>query len=133
MIKKILPFFLIIFVSTNAQNLFDFDYAQFGYDSTSNYLEFYYSFNQSSMKVSSSDTMNLVEGILQISIEDTSSGQKIVDKEWRVAHQVSDSGDAGSRYLIGVVGFIIPHAAYKCTIGGRDVRDEKNQRVILNI
>ena len=129
MIKKILPFFLIIFVSTNAQNLFDFDYAQFGYDSTSNYLEFYYSFNQSSMKVSSSDTMNVVEGALQISIEDTSSRQKIVDKEWRVAHQVSDSGEAGSKYLIGVVGFIIPHAAYKCTIGGRDVKEEKNQRV----
>ncbi|HAB54298.1 MAG TPA: hypothetical protein DCE80_19315 [Ignavibacteriales bacterium] len=129
MIKKILPFFLIIFVSTNAQNLFDFDYAQFGYDSTSNYLEFYYSFNQKSMKVSPLDSINVVKGILQISIEDTSSGQKIVDKEWRVSHQVTDSGEAGSKYLIGVVGFILPHGAYQCTIGGRDANDEKNQRV----
>lgn len=131
MIKFFFSFFLLVFISVNGQSKFDFDfdYAQFGYDSTSNYLEFYYSFNQSSMKISPSDSMNVVEGILQISIEDTSSKQKIVDKEWRVSHQVSDSTEAGGKYLIGVVGFIVPHGAYKCMIGGRDVKDEKNQRI----
>jgi GWxTD domain-containing protein len=131
MIKKFFPFFMLLCIAVHAQTKFDFDfdYAQFGYDSTSNYLEFYYSFNQSSLKVSSSDSMNMVEGILQISIEDTSSKQKIVDKEWRVSHQVLDSSEAGSKYLIGVVGFIVPHSTYKCTIGGRDVKNDKNQRV----
>lgn len=131
MIKNFFPFFVLLFISANAQTKFDFDfdYAQFGFDSTSNYLEFYYSFNQSSMKISPSDSMKMVEGILQISIEDTSSKQKIVDKEWRVSHKVSDSTEAGSKYLIGVVGFIVPHATYKCTIGGRDVKDERNQRI----
>ena len=70
---------------------------------------------------------------LQISIEDTSSGQKIVDKEWRVSHQVPDSTEEGSKYLIGVVGFIIPHGNYKCTIGGRDVVDERIKKFIPNM
>ena len=92
-IQSVIIITFLFITAGKAQNLFDFDYAQFGYDSTSNYLEFYYSFNQSTMKVSPSDSMKVVEGILQISIEDTSSGQKIVDKEWRVSHQVSDSGE----------------------------------------
>jgi len=126
---KNLSFLLFLLaIQINAQNLFDFDYAQFGYDSTSNYLEFYYSFNQSSMKIFASDSMNMVEGILQILIEDTSSTKKIVDKEWRVSYPVSKSPEAGGKYLIGVVGFMVPHSTYKCFIGGRDANDEKNER-----
>jgi len=107
-IQSVILITFLFISSGKTQNLFDFDFAQFGYDSTSNYLEFYYSFNQSTMKVAPSDSMNIVEGILQISIEDTSSGQKIVDKEWRVSHQVADSGEGASKYLIGVVGLLCP-------------------------
>lgn len=121
-------FTLILFVSLNAQNLFDFDYAQFGYDSTSNYVEFYYSFNQASLKVTTSDSVKVVEGILKISLEDTSSGVKIVDKEWKVSHQVLGSSDEGVQFLIGVIGFIVPHSTYNCSISGRDANDDKNQR-----
>ena len=127
-IRAIILITIFCIVSAKPQSLFDFDYAQFGYDSTSNYLEFYYSFNQNSLKATQSDSMKLIGGILQISIEDTSSGQMIIDKEWRVSHQVSESPDGGSKYLIGVVGFIIPHGHYKCTIGGRDAADQLNKK-----
>jgi GWxTD domain-containing protein len=106
---------------------FDFDYAQFGYDSTSNYVEFYYSFNQNSLQASPSDSVNIVEGILHIEIEDTSSGSLIVNRDWRISHQVSPEKEGGS-YLIGVIGFVLPHAGYKCKIGGRDLRNESNRR-----
>jgi GWxTD domain-containing protein len=125
------PLFLLFIISINVQSqstLFDFDYAQFSYDSSSNYLEFYYSFNQSAMKIFSTDSVKMVEGILYISIQDTSSGQMIVDKEWRVSHQVLDSAEVGGQYLIGVVGFIVPQSTYKCVLGGRDSREDKNQR-----
>jgi GWxTD domain-containing protein len=127
-IRRVVIFILFLITSANAQNLFDFDYARFGFDSTTNYLEFYYAFSQSRMKISTSDSVKIVEGILKISIEDTSSGQKIVDKEWKVSHQVTESTDGGSQYLIGVIGFIVPHAAYKCTISGRDAMEEKNRK-----
>ena len=107
---------------------FDFDYAQFGYDSTSNYLEIYYSFNQSEMKISASDSMKTVDGILQISIEDTSTRQKIVDKEWKVSYPVSEIKDDLNKYLIGVIGFIVPFATYKCSVSGRDFNSENNIR-----
>lgn len=119
---------LFFLVTVKAQNLFDFDYAQFGYDSTSNYIEFYYSFNQSILKAYQSDSSNLVGGILQISVEDTVSGQKIIDKEWRISHPAGSS-DEVSKYLIGVVGFIIPHGNYKIIIGGKDVVDDLSKKV----
>lgn len=122
--------FLLLFTSqffSQSKIDFDFDYAQFGYDSTSNYVEFYYSFNQNSLKVTQTDSLKLAEGILHIEIEDTSSGTKVVDKDWKVSHQITNGSEAG-KYLIGVVGFIIPHGNYKCKIGGRDVQDEKNRK-----
>jgi GWxTD domain-containing protein len=125
----ILTFLAIISAKAQSQsNLFDFDYAQFGYDSSSNYLEFYYSFNQSAMKIFSTDSVKMIEGILHISIQDTSSGQMVIDKEWKVSHQVLDSTDGGNQYLIGVIGFVVPHSRYKCVIGGRDSKEDKNQR-----
>jgi GWxTD domain-containing protein len=128
--KKIYLFLPLFIFQLQAQSKFDFDFdfAQFGYDSTSNYLEFYYSFNQNSMTVSSSDSISLVEGILHISIEDTTSGEVIVDKDWKVSHEVMSNPEEGGRYLIGVVGFIVPHSSYKCEIGGRDIVDEKKQK-----
>ncbi len=127
-IQLILIFTLLYFSSGKSQNLFEFDYAQFGYDSSSNYVEFYYSFNQNSMSIFASDSVQVVEGILSILVEDTISHQKIVEKEWRVSHQVVDSVATGSKYLIGVVGFIVPHATYKCMIGGRDTKNERNRK-----
>lgn len=106
-------------------NLFDFDYAQFGYDSVSNYIEFYYSFNQTSMRAITTDSVKTVEGILKISIQDTLTKAKIIDKEWKVAHQVIDSE---GNYLVGVIGFLIPDGIYRCDISGRDLNDPKNQK-----
>lgn len=128
--KKIFVFIILVSSLTIPQSKFefDFDYAQFGYDSASNYLEFYYSFAQNSMKVFSVDSVNVVEGILKIAIEDTVSKEKVVDKEWKISYPVSNLSDIEGKHLIGVIGFKVPQAAYKCSISGRDVMDEKNQR-----
>jgi len=80
------------------------------------------------MKIFSTDSVKMIEGILHISIQDTSSGQMVIDKEWKVSHQVLDSTDGGNQYLIGVIGFVVPHSGYKCVIGGRDSKEDKNQR-----
>jgi GWxTD domain-containing protein len=132
--RNILTLFLLItsqlFTQSNLN--FDFDYAQFGYDSTLNYVEFYYSFNQSSLKTSQTDSIKFVEGILHIEIEDTSSGTKVVDKDWKVTHQIKNEAESG-KYLIGVVGFIIPHGIYKCKISGRDFLDERNKREFIEL
>ena len=54
---SIITFFLILSASTEAQKIeFEFDYSQFAYDSTSNFIEFYYSFNQASLSFFETDT-----------------------------------------------------------------------------
>ena len=85
---------------------FEFDYAQFGYDSLSNYIEFYYSFGQSSLNYVDTDTGDYVGGILHIEITDSATSEKIVDKHWLVNSEISDSTEL-NRNLIGILGFII--------------------------
>ncbi|MEJ2104981.1 MAG: hypothetical protein P8X47_10450 [Ignavibacteriaceae bacterium] len=65
-------FFITIAGEVFSQNMnFEFDFAQFGYDSVSNYVEFYYSFNQSCLQYMHTDSMDYVEGFLHIEIDDS--------------------------------------------------------------
>jgi len=111
---------------------FEFDYAQFGYDSSSNYVEFYYSFNQASLTVNHNDTIDYTEGILHITIEDTSTGESQVDQDWLISHIVKDSLNL-NKSLVGVIGFILNDGIYKCDIIGKDAIDSEKQRSITEI
>ena len=133
---KHIYFFLLFFLSglVFSQDNFDFefDYAQFGYDSTSNYVEFYYSFNQSSLTINHSDTADYTEGILHITIEDTSTGESQVDQDWLISHIVKDSTNL-NKNLVGVIGFILNEGIYKCDIIGKDAINSDKQRSITEI
>jgi len=125
-------FFLPALVFAQDRFDFEFDYAQFGYDSSSNYVEFYYSFNQASLTVNRKDTVDYSEGILHITIEDTSTGELQVDQDWLISHIVKDSLNL-NKSLIGVVGFILNGGTYKCDIIGKDAIDSENKRSITEI
>ena len=131
---KHLYFFLFLSGSVFPQGNFDFefDYAQFGYDSTSNYVEFYYSFNQLSLTVNHSDTNDYTEGILHITIEDTSTGELQVDQNWLISHIVKDTLNL-NKSLVGVIGFILDGGIYKCDIIGKDAIDSEKKRSIAEI
>ena len=133
---KQLYYFLFFLLSGSAfpQGNFDFefDYAQFGYDSTSNYVEFYYSFNQSSLTINHNDTIDYTEGILHVTIENTSTGELQVDQDWLVSHIVGDSLNL-NQSLVGVIGFILNGGVYKCDIIGKDAIDSEKQRSITEI
>ena len=111
---------------------FEFDYAQFGYDSSSNYVEFYYSFNQASLTINHNDTTDYTEGILHITIEDTSTGELQVDQNWLISHIVIDSLNL-NKSLVGIIGFILNDGIYKCDIIGKDAIESKKQRSITEI
>jgi GWxTD domain-containing protein len=108
---------------------FDFDYAQFGYDSTSNYVEFYYSFNQSNLTINKTDSSTFSKGILKISIEDTSSNKMYVDKEWNVVNEIRDSS-AIDRSLVGALGFVLPAGTYRAVLEGRDAVNQQKKKSI---
>lgn len=118
---KKLIFVLIITITTfifpQDRKVFDFDYAQFAYDSTSNYLEVYYSFNQNNLTPSVQDNKQFVEGVLHVTITDTSSNKIILDKEWKIKHESGDSLES-TKNLVGVLGFQIPQGIYKLIVAG---------------
>jgi GWxTD domain-containing protein len=116
---------------TFAQKMnFEFDYAQFGYDSLSNYIEFYYSFNQSDLQYVHTDTLGNVEGVLHIEIDDSVSGEVIVDKNWLVSNVITDSLNL-NRSLIGLVGFVLKAGSYIVNVTGSDAIKSPNSRTII--
>lgn len=131
---KKLFFLSLLFLSTTTFSQtnfgFEFDYAQFGYDSSSNYLECYYSFSQKSMSVKHTDSLNYVQGKLHISLQDTSTGNLAVDKDWMITHGVSSDTLQNNQSLIGQLGFILETGVYKCEITGSDVLSPGNKRTI---
>ncbi|MBK7630753.1 MAG: GWxTD domain-containing protein [Ignavibacteriales bacterium] len=124
----LLAFSFPIFSQTNFD--FEFDFAQFGYDSASNYVEFYYSFNQSSLTVGTENSTNIIEGILKIFIKDDISGDTIVFNQWKLKHDILDTTAANSQVLVGTLGFIIPQGSFSCDVTGSDVNDTEKIRVI---
>jgi GWxTD domain-containing protein len=99
-------------------SIFEFDYAQFGFDSASNYLEVYYSFDQDKLTPVVKENKKFLEGLLTINISDSSSGNVIINKEWKIEHPVPDSIDQGNKDLVGILGFKLPDGKYKLIVGG---------------
>ena len=108
---------------------FELDYAQFGYDSLSNYVEFYYSFNQACLQYVDTDSSDYVQGILHIEISDSISGNKIIDKHWAIYNEVMDTTNL-DRNLIGVIGFVLDKGSYKVVVTGSDANLSSNEKVI---
>ncbi len=98
---------------------FEFDYAQFEFDSTSNFVEFYYAFNLSSLTFIHTDSTDYVRGFLHVSITDTSTGNVIADKDWVISNFIKDSVDL-KRSVIGLLKFVLKTGVYKCEMIGRD-------------
>jgi GWxTD domain-containing protein len=123
---------IVLFVSLSFSNalpqaghsIFEFDYAQFGYDSVSNYLEIYYSFNQNRLTPALKDNKKFLEGLLEINIADSISGKVFINKEWKIDHPVQDSADQANKNLVGIIGFKIPDGKYKLIVGGRNNQKE---------
>ena len=130
--KKIILFLALLFISNInfaqvKKIVFDFDFATFGYDSSSCYVELYYSFNQNSLKAVKNDSGLNVEALMKIEIQDTVSKKFIVNKEWRVSNPIADSLELKtSKSLVGVISFVIPKGVYTCSVRGRDVNLPKS-------
>lgn len=133
--KQIIILLVISFNFTLAQKKidFEFDYAQFGYDSTHNFVEFYYSFNQASMKKVDDEDGKRIDGILKVEIEDSSSGEMLVNNQWKISHTIAENPEDPNQSLIGVIGFILPKGSLLCEVSGIDFNDTANVKNISDI
>ena len=125
-------FFIFFVGKIHPQNMyFELDFAQFSYDSVSNYVEFYYSFDESCLQFMHTDTLDYVEGLLHIEIDDSNSSAPVIDRQWTIPNEVQDTSDM-NRSLVGVIGFIIDEGEYKVIVTGSDRNNEKNQKNITD-
>jgi len=108
---------------------FEFDYAQFAFDTSSNYVEFYYSFEQSSLSYVDTDSIDYVGGILHLRIIDSTTSEVVVDKHWMVNSEIKDSIEL-NKNLIGTLGFILEKGSYSVFVSGLDANNVSNVRTI---
>lgn len=127
--KLLLTFALFIFspwIFCQDKMDFEFDYSQFAYDSVSNYIEFYYSFNQNSLSYVTTDSADYVQGLLHISITDSTTGDSLVDKNWLISNAVNDSTDL-EKNVIGLLKFVLNEGVYKCEMRGSNTSGQASK------
>jgi GWxTD domain-containing protein len=110
----------------NELNL-EFDYAQFRYDSTSNYFEIYYSFDQEDLTQTVEDGVSVVKALMHIQIQNTETDELVVNKDWKLVQPVVALSSAEkSKALLGALGFILKKGEYTVNIS---VKDEINDNI----
>ncbi len=108
---------------------FQFDYAQFSYDSTSNFIEFYYSFPKAQLAIVKSPAGNYVSGILRIKISNKANGKVLIDRSWEIKQPVAKVDTTKkNQSLIGVLGFRIKAGKYVAQVSGGNSTDTSTTR-----
>ena len=125
--KKIY-FWLLCFTTfaiAQEQLRFEFDYAQFRFDSTSNYLEIYYSIMPSDFSLIEENSNLFVKGSMHIQIQNSETQELVVNKEWGLTQPLKDSIEyKNANPLLGVIGFNLKGGEYTVYISIKDMTDE---------
>lgn len=109
-----------IFAQSNLN--FEFDYAQFKYDSTSNLLEIYYSIYSENGGSENSDLIMLVQ--LQNKITD----ELVINKNWMVNNSKNGTSDPAAKNLLGTIAFVVKSGDYNLTISVSPKGNEANEK-----
>jgi len=118
-----LPSFIVL---PQSQFNFNVDFASFKYDSSSNYIEFYYSFPGEQLTSVEKDGKKIIEGLLQIHIKNNKSNEDFLNKKWRIpslAKKQIGTGKVKTQSLVGMIAFVIPRGSYTCTTMGSDINN----------
>lgn len=129
--KKII-FVILLLSSTfySQQEIqFEFDFGQFKYDSTSNYLEIYYSIIPSGFSMIMENNSYQIKGKMYIQIQKSETQELVVNKEWGL-NQIfkNESEHKNGKALLGVVGFILKEGNYTIDISVEDATEENKNK-----
>lgn len=128
--KTILVFFLFlnsIFCQSNVK--FDFDFAQFQYDSTNNYLEIYYAFYPADFKTIKEDGQTVIKAKMTIQIQNSTTDELVVNKDWKLTQPMKDTADyKNGKSLLGVVGFNLKTGSYSIDISIEDILNQNARK-----
>lgn len=127
--KKIYFFYLICtsIILGQTQLRFEFDYAQFKFDSTSNYLEIYYSIMPSDFSLIKEDGTYQIKGKMNIQIQKKETDELVVNKDWGLTQSYKDTlENKKGKALLGVVGFKLKKGDYSVNISVEDLLEPKH-------
>ena len=128
---------LILSGSLFAQNelQFDFDYARFKYDQSSDYLEFYYSLNSRGMVLTDYGDKKLVEAVVHIEMKNTATDSFFINKSWQIHNIINPTDSLGKmNVLTGTFGMAVPEGDYQLNITASDANNsEFDKKISENI
>ncbi len=123
MIKSLITIITICSLQISAQENFEFDYAQFKNDSSTNVLEIYYSIFSQNNSPSEYKNDKL---IMHIQLENMVDNELIINKDWVLSNK--DAVDKKDLNLLGIVEFVVSEGEYKFYIS---FQNESNNSKIL--
>ncbi|MFC2133283.1 GWxTD domain-containing protein [Bacteroidota bacterium] len=110
---------------------FEFDYARFNYDTSSVYMEFYYSFDQRSLSFTETQDGYLLEAILHLEMQNIDTGEDYINRDWKVPNVVTDTASSLiDKNLVGQIAFVIPKGNYKLLARGSDINNAQAQKEV---
>ncbi|MBN2572659.1 MAG: GWxTD domain-containing protein [Ignavibacteriales bacterium] len=121
---KLIFYSIFIFSVIYPQNsqMFEFDYAQFYYDSSYTYFELYYAIDQSKFTTKQVNDTTFIEGFFNIEILGASDTNILYSKNYFLNRPVFIKGNeevnAGS--FIGVIGLVLQPGEYKFKLSTLD-------------
>lgn len=133
--KKIFTILFFFPFLVNAQNNLDFqfDYAQFSYDTTSNFVEFYYSVNQAALQLSEKDNHFLLEGVLKIFVQNQDNMDTVINNQWKINQSLNDTSSMNKQMLIGTMGFILPQGTLKYEVSCFTLENKDKPNIISGV
>lgn len=121
----IMLFFVTSFFAQDQIN-FEFDYSRYNYDSSTVYLEVYYSVGQNNLTQRTVNDSVFVESIIHIQIKNLNTEEFFVDKKYRIDSFIDEADSMGARNFVGVIGYRIPTGFYSLNVTASDLNDTTN-------
>ncbi|MCH8069335.1 MAG: GWxTD domain-containing protein [Candidatus Marinimicrobia bacterium] len=116
--------------SQNTSFRVELDFAQFRYSQEFNYLEIYYSFNESRLTYKLTDGQFHGGIYLHVSLPFSKDSVNGIDEVWRIPHTVVDtifSDTIAATSIIGVIGLAIPIGKHQMSIEILDQNDSSRR------
>jgi len=132
--KKIFTIIILILLPVcialpQTQFNFNVDYASFKYDSTANYIEFYYSFPGDQLTTVEKDGKSIIEGLLEVHIKNSLTNTDFINKKWRIPSLAPNKdSQIKAQNLVGMIAFVVPKGSYTCTAMGYDNNNIKQKK-----
>ena len=84
------------------------------------------------MSLFETDTSKYIQGILNVSITDSASGEVVVNRDWIIHNEIEDTLFLRSN-LIGLLGFILNEGVYRCEFTGIDSKNPISKKIISDV